>query len=37
LPRLNDITLQAFRSPDNYIQDAKQALSFFREKIRNAR
>jgi len=33
LPRLNDITLQSFRSPNNYIQDAKQALSFFREKL----
>lgn len=37
LPKLNDITLQAFRSPDNYIQDAKQALSFFNKKIGNAR
>ncbi|MBL79357.1 MAG: hypothetical protein CMH70_04940 [Nitrosomonadaceae bacterium] len=35
LPKLNDITLQAFRSPDNYIEDAKQGLSFFREKIGN--
>ena len=37
LPQLNDITLQAFRSPNNYIQDAKKALSFFKEKIENGR
>ena len=37
LSELNDITLQAFRSPNNYIQDAQRALSFFREKIGNAR
>jgi len=35
LPALNDITLQAFRSPDNYIQDARQGLSFVKEKIGN--
>jgi sugar phosphate isomerase/epimerase len=36
LPELNDITLQAFRSPDNFLQDARQGLSFFRERIGKA-
>jgi sugar phosphate isomerase/epimerase len=35
LSALNDITLQAFRTPDNYIQDASQGLSFVKEKIGN--